>query len=182
MLLAVVVGATCLFASGRVGTSYPIAGIILGVLVLGYSFLTNNTTIGRHIYAVGGNWRAAELSGVNIRRVNFFVMANMSVIAALAGMMWIARSVASGPGDGVGWELDAIAAVFIGGAAVSGGIGTIAGSIVGGLVIAVLNNGLQLLERRRRPRADDQGPRAARRRRHRRLQSSARAARRSSAC
>jgi putative multiple sugar transport system permease protein len=145
LLLAVVIGATLLFASGRVGTSYPIAGIILGVLVLGYSFVTNNTIIGRHIYAVGGNWRAAELSGVKIQRVNFFVMWNMSVIAALAGMMWIARSRASGPGDGVGWELDAIAAVFIGGAAVTGGIGTIVGSIVGGLVIAVLNNGLQLL-------------------------------------
>ncbi|PJJ71061.1 putative multiple sugar transport system permease protein [Diaminobutyricimonas aerilata] len=145
LLLAVVVFATLLFAGGRVGTSYPIAGIILAVLVLGYSFLTNSTTIGRHIYAVGGNWRAAELSGVKIRRVNFFVMANMSVIAALAGMLWIARSVASGPGDGTGWELDAIAAVFIGGAAVAGGIGTIVGSIIGGLVIAVLNNGLQLL-------------------------------------
>ena len=145
VLVLVALGATYLFASGRPGTSYPIAGIVLAVLVLGYSFLTNNTTIGRHIYAIGGNWRAAELSGVNIRRVNFFVMANMSVIAAIAGMLWIARSVASGPGDGVGWELDAIAAVFIGGAAVSGGIGTIVGSIVGGLVIAVLNNGLQLL-------------------------------------
>jgi putative multiple sugar transport system permease protein len=144
VVLAVVVAATLLFASGRIGTSFPVAGLILGVLVLGYSFLTNNTTIGRHIYAVGGNWRAAELSGVNIRKVNFFVMANMSIIAALAGMLWIARSVASGPGDGVGWELDAIAAVFIGGAAVSGGIGTVAGSIIGGLVIAVLNNGLQL--------------------------------------
>ena len=145
LLLAVVVAASLLFAGGRAGTSYPIAGIILGVLVLGYSFVTNNTIIGRHIYAVGGNWRAAELSGVKIQRVNFFVMWNMSVIASLAGMMWIARSHASGPGDGVGWELDAIAAVFIGGAAVSGGIGTIVGSIVGGLVIAVLNNGLQLL-------------------------------------
>ncbi len=145
LLLAVVIGASLLFASGRPGTSFPVAGIILGVLVLGYSFITNNTIIGRHIYAVGGNWRAAELSGVKIRRVNFFVMFNMSVIAGLAGMMWIARSVASGPGDGVGWELDAIAAVFIGGAAVAGGIGTIIGSIIGGLVIAVLNNGLQLL-------------------------------------
>jgi putative multiple sugar transport system permease protein len=145
LLLFVVVGATLLFASGRFGTSFPIAGVILGVLVLGYSFVTNNTIIGRHIYAVGGNWRAAELSGVKIQRVNFFVMWNMAVISALAGMMWIARSHASGPGDGVGWELDAIAAVFIGGAAVTGGIGTIVGSIVGGLVIAVLNNGLQLL-------------------------------------
>jgi len=69
----------------------------------------------------------------------------MSIIAAFAGEMWVARAAASGPGDGIGWELDAIAAVFIGGAAVSGGIGTIVGSVVGGLVIAVLNNGLSLL-------------------------------------
>lgn len=145
LLLVVIVAASFLFATGRAGTSFPVAGIILGVLVLAYSFITNNTIIGRHIYAVGGNWRAAELSGVKIKRVNFFVMWNMSVIAALAGMMWIARARASGPQDGVGWELDAIAAVFIGGAAVTGGIGTIIGSIVGGLVIAVLNNGLQLM-------------------------------------
>ena len=72
-------------------------------------------------------------------------MMNMSVLAALAGMIFVARSAASGPQDGIGWELDAIAAVFIGGAAVSGGIGTVIGSIVGGLVMAVLNNGLQLL-------------------------------------
>ena len=72
-------------------------------------------------------------------------MMNMSVLAALAGMIFVARSAASGPQDGIGWELDAIAAVFIGGAAVSGGIGTISGSIVGGLVMAVLNNGLQLM-------------------------------------
>ena len=89
--------------------------------------------------------RAAELSGVKLKRVNFFVMMNMSVLAALAGMIFVARSAASGPQDGNGWELDAIAAVFIGGAAVSGGIGTVIGSIVGGLVMAVLNNGLQLL-------------------------------------
>jgi putative multiple sugar transport system permease protein len=145
ILLLVVIYATLLFAGGRVGTSYPVSGIILGLLVIGYSFLTNSTTFGRHIYAVGGNWHAAELSGVKIKHVNFFVMMNMSILASLAGMVAVARSVASGPGDGVGWELDAIAAVFIGGAAVSGGIGTVVGSIIGGLVIAVLNNGLQLL-------------------------------------
>jgi putative multiple sugar transport system permease protein len=132
------------FASGRVGTSFPISGIILVVLVLLYSFYTRNTAGGRHIYAVGGNSRAAELSGVKLKRVNFFVMMNMSVLASLAGMIFVARSAASGPQDGNGWELDAIAAVFIGGAAVAGGIGTISGSIVGGLVMAVLNNGLQL--------------------------------------
>jgi putative multiple sugar transport system permease protein len=145
ILDAIVLYFTMLFASGRVGTSFPVAGIILGVLVILYSFITRNTIFGRHIYAVGGNWHAAELSGVKIKRINFFVMMNMSVLAALAGMISVARSVSSGPQDGLNWELDAIAAVFIGGAAVSGGIGTVAGSIIGGLVIAVLNNGLQLL-------------------------------------
>jgi putative multiple sugar transport system permease protein len=145
LLGGVIVYATYLFASGRVGTSFPISGIILGVLVLAYSFVTRNTIYGRHIYAVGGNKLAAELSGVKSRRINFLVMMNMSVLASLAGMIFIARAGASGPQDGLGWELDAIAAVFIGGAAVAGGIGTIVGSIVGGLVIAVLNNGLQLL-------------------------------------
>jgi putative multiple sugar transport system permease protein len=144
ILGGVVMVAAYLFATGRVGTSFPVSGIILVVLVVAYSFVTNNTIIGRHIYAVGGNKHAAELSGVNSKRVNFFVMMNMSVLAALAGMIFVARSQASGPFDGTGWELDAIAAVFIGGAAVSGGIGTVAGSIIGGLVMAVLSNGLAL--------------------------------------
>ena len=142
---AVVIYATMAFAGGRTGTSFPVSGIILGVLVLFYSFVTRNTIFGRHIYAVGGNRLAAELSGVNSRRVNFLVIMNMSILASLAGMIFVARSVASGPQDGTGWELDAIAAVFIGGAAVSGGIGTVTGSIIGGLVMGVLNNGLQLL-------------------------------------
>jgi putative multiple sugar transport system permease protein len=137
--------AAWLFANGRPGTSFPISGIILVVLVIVYSFITNNTTFGRRIYAVGGNRQAAALSGVKDRRVDFFVMMNMSVLAALAGMIFVARSGASGPQDGNGWELDAIAAVFIGGAAVSGGIGTVLGSIIGGLVMAFLNNGLQLM-------------------------------------
>ncbi|MDQ1538628.1 MAG: putative multiple sugar transport system permease protein [Actinomycetota bacterium] len=144
LLVAVLAFATLAFAGGRVGTSFPISGIILGVLVLVYSFVTRNTIFGRHIYAVGGNRLAAELSGVKSKRVNFLVMMNMSILASLAGMIFVARSVASGPQDGLNWELDAIAAVFIGGAAVSGGIGTVTGSIIGGLVMAVLNNGLQL--------------------------------------
>ncbi|MBF9128585.1 sugar ABC transporter permease [Plantactinospora sp. S1510] len=143
--IAVVLYATLRFAGGRVGTSFPISGIILGVLVVIYAFITRNTAGGRHIYAVGGNARAAELSGVKLKRVNFLVIMNMSILAALAGMIFVARSAASGPQDGLGWELDAIAAVFIGGAAVSGGLGTVSGSIVGGLVMAVLNNGLQLM-------------------------------------
>ncbi|EWT00338.1 sugar ABC transporter permease [Intrasporangium oryzae NRRL B-24470] len=145
LICAAIIGATLLFGSGRPGTSFPISGLILAVLVLVYGFVSNRTVIGRHIYAVGGNRHAAELSGVKSKKINFLVMMNMSVLAALAGMIFVARSTASGPFDGVGWELDAIAAVFIGGAAVTGGVGTVVGSIVGGLVMAVLNNGLQLL-------------------------------------
>ncbi len=145
-LLAVVVGwLTWMFGTGRPGTSFPVPGLILVALVILYSFITGRTVTGRHIYAVGGNRLAAELSGVNTRRTYFLVMLNMSVLAAFAGMMFVGRSTASGPFDGVGWELDAIAAVFIGGAAVSGGVGTVIGSIIGGLVMAVLNNGLQLM-------------------------------------
>ena len=137
--------ATYLFATGRPGTSFPIPGLILAVLVLVYGFIASRTILGRHVYAVGGNRHAAELSGVQSKKVNFLVMMNMSILAGLAGMIFVGRSTASGPFDGVGWELDAIAAVFIGGAAVTGGVGTVVGSIIGGLVMAVLNNGLQLL-------------------------------------
>lgn len=145
LLSAVILYATYLFATGRPGTSFPVPGIILGVLVLIYGFISSRTTIGRHVYAVGGNRHAAALSGVKSKRTDFLVIMNMSILAGLAGMMFIARSNASGPSDGVGWELDAIAAVFIGGAAVTGGVGTVVGSMIGGLVMAILNNGLQLL-------------------------------------
>ncbi len=145
LLGAAILFATYLFASAPVGRSFPIAGIILLILVIIYAFLAARTPLGRHVYAVGGNRAAAQLSGVNVRRVNFFVMMNMSFLAAVAAIVFIGRSTSSGPADGTGWELDAIAAVFIGGAAVSGGIGTVIAAVIGGLVIAVLNNGLQLL-------------------------------------
>ena len=136
---------TWLFGSGREGTSFPVPGVILVVLVIVYHVITQRTRFGRHIYAVGGNRAAAALSGVNTQRTYFLVMMNMSFLAALAGIMFIGRSTAAGPSDGTMWELDAIAAVFIGGAAVSGGIGTVVASIVGGLVMAVLNSGLMLM-------------------------------------
>lgn len=145
LLSVVILVAGWLFATGRPGTSFPVSGIILLALVILYTFLTRNTVFGRHIYAVGGNRQAARLSGVKDRWTDFFVMMNMSVLAAVAGMIYVARATASGPQDGNGWELDAIASVFIGGAAVSGGIGTVIGSIIGGLVMAFLNNGLALL-------------------------------------
>jgi len=145
ILSVLILVAGWLFATGRPGTSFPISGVILLLLVIVYTFVTRNTVFGRHLYAVGGNRQAARLSGVKDRWTDFFVMMNMSVLASVAAMIYVARATASGPQDGNGWELDAIAAVFIGGAAVSGGIGTVIGSIIGGLVMAFLNNGMALL-------------------------------------
>jgi len=145
-LIVVVVGyVTWLFGSGRPGTSFPIPGVILLILVVIYHTITQRTTFGRHVYAVGGNKAAAGLSGVNVPRTYFLVMLNMSFLAAVAGILFVGRATSAGPSDGTMWELDAIAAVFIGGAAVSGGIGTVLGSMIGGLVMAVLNSGLMLL-------------------------------------
>ncbi|MFT9233084.1 MAG: sugar ABC transporter permease, partial [Bifidobacterium sp.] len=136
---------TWLFGSGRPGTSFPIPGLVLVALVATYHIVTERTRFGRHIYAVGGNRQAAALSGVNVSRTYFAVMANMSFLAALAGVLFLGRATAAGPGDGTNWELDAISAVFIGGAAVSGGVGTIMATMVGGVLIAVLNSGLMLM-------------------------------------
>lgn len=145
-LVALIMGYVAwLFASGRPGTSFPIPGLILLALIIIYHTVTQRTRLGRHIYAVGGNRTAAALSGVNVPRTYFFTMMNMSVLAALAGIIYLGRSTAAGPSDGTAWEMDAIASVFIGGAAVSGGIGTVLGTMVGGLVMAVLNSGLMLM-------------------------------------
>jgi len=146
VLVAAVIGyVTWIFGSGRPGTSFPVPGLVLLALVIIYHVITTRTRFGRHIYAVGGNRAAAALSGVNTQRTYFLVMMNMSFLAALAGIMFLGRSTSAGPSDGTVWELDAIAAVFIGGAAVSGGIGTVVGSVIGGLVMAVLNSGLMLM-------------------------------------
>jgi putative multiple sugar transport system permease protein len=145
-LVGVIIGyVTRIFGTGRPGTSFPVPGLILVILVIIYHTITQRTRFGRHIYAVGGNKSAAALSGVNVQKTYFLTMLNMSFLAALAGVMFVGRSTAAGPSDGTGWELDAIASVFIGGAAVSGGIGTVLATMIGGLVMAVLNNGLMLM-------------------------------------
>jgi putative multiple sugar transport system permease protein len=133
---------TYLLASYR-GT--PIVLIVLGVLVVAYSAVMNRSVFGRHIYAIGGNLNAAALSGVKTKRVTFLLFVNMGVIAALAGLVFTAQLNLANPKAGDGFELDAIAAVFIGGAAVTGGIGTVTGAIVGGLIIGILNNGMSIL-------------------------------------
>ncbi len=145
-LVGVVIGyLTWIFGTGRPGTSFPVPGLILVVLVIIYHVITQRTRFGRHIYAVGGNKSAAALSGVNVQKTYFLTMLNMSLLAALAGIMFVGRSTSAGPSDGTGWELDAIASVFIGGASVAGGVGTVLATMVGGLVMAVLNSGLMLM-------------------------------------
>lgn len=123
----------------------PIVLLILGVLVVVYSAIMANSVFGRHVYAIGGNLNAAQLSGVKTKRVTFLLFVNMGVIAALAGLVFTAQLNLASPSAGTGFELDAIAAVFIGGAAVTGGIGTVTGAIVGGLIIGLLNNGMSIL-------------------------------------
>ena len=122
----------------------PVVGLILLLLVALYSFIMNRTITGRHVYAIGGNYPAATMSGVRTKRVDMLVMANMGMLAALAGMVFAARLTAANPKAGTNFELDAIAAAFIGGAAVTGGVGTVIGAMVGGLVMGVLNNGMSL--------------------------------------
>jgi putative multiple sugar transport system permease protein len=123
----------------------PVTLLVLAVLVLIYGIVTKRSVFGRHIYAIGGNRLAAELSGVKVRQVDFLIFVNMGVLAALAGLVFTARLNLAGPKAGDGFELEAISAAFIGGAAVQGGVGTIAGAIIGGLIIGVLNNGMSIM-------------------------------------
>lgn len=119
--------------------------VIMFPLVAIYSFLTTQTVIGRRIYALGGNEKAARLSGVNTQRLLFFTFVNMGALAALAGTVVASRLNSSTPNAGEGFELDVIAACFIGGASASGGIGKVIGAVVGAFLVGVMNNGMSLL-------------------------------------
>ena len=123
----------------------PTVLLIVVALVLIYTFVTDKTIPGRHIYAYGGNPKAARLSGIKTKRVLFWVYVNMGVLAALAGIVFTGRLNSATPKGGYGFELDAIAACFIGGASTTGGIGTVVGAIVGGLLMGVLNNGMSIM-------------------------------------
>lgn len=142
LLIAVIMFVTWTLASYR---GYPFILIILGLLTVIFSFLTNNTTIGRRIYATGGNRKAAELSGVDTRKLEFWIFVNMGLMSALAGLVLAARLNAATPQAGEGFELDALAAVYIGGASTSGGIGTVLGTIIGALIMGLLNNGMSIM-------------------------------------
>ncbi len=144
--LLLVILATNLFAYWLAAyKGIPIILLILGVLILGYHFFTTKTVPGRYIYAMGGNEKAAKLSGINTNKVFFFVYLNMAVLSAVAGIAFAARTNSAFPQLGTNFELDAIAACFIGGASASGGIGTVIGAIIGALVMGVLNNGMSIM-------------------------------------
>jgi len=119
--------------------------VILFAIIVAYTFVMKKTIIGRHVYAVGGNLKAASLSGVQTKKVTFGVFVNMGVLAALSGLIFAARLNAATPRAGNLFELDAIAAVFIGGASAYGGVGTVVGAVIGGLVMGVMNNGMSIL-------------------------------------
>lgn len=123
----------------------PYILLILLALTLIYSFVMNRTKVGRHIYAIGGNIKAATLSGIKAKKISFLAFVNMGVLAAMSGLIYASRLNAATPQAGNGFELDAIAACYIGGASASGGVGKVIGAIVGGLVMAVLNNGMSLM-------------------------------------
>ncbi|MFD4029131.1 multiple monosaccharide ABC transporter permease [Streptomyces sp. NPDC058637] len=141
-IAAAVLAFTMTLASYR---GVPVVLLLLAVLLIGFGYLMRNAVIGRHVYALGGNQAAAKLSGVKDKRVTFLVFVNMGVLAALAGIVYAARLNAGVPQAGTNFELEAIAAAFIGGASMSGGVGTVFGAVIGGLVLGVLNNGMSLV-------------------------------------
>jgi putative multiple sugar transport system permease protein len=142
-----------LFAAAIIAFSYLLASykgmpnvlIVMFMLMVLYSFVANRTTLGRRVYAVGGNEKAARLSGIRTERVAFYTFVNMGMLAALAGLIFAARLNTATPKAGAGFELDVIAACFIGGASASGGVGKVMGAVIGAFVMGVMNNGMSIM-------------------------------------
>ncbi len=146
-LRLVVVGAVVMWFGFQLSRSrgLPIVLILLAVLIIFYGVLSQRSVFGRHVYAIGGNLHAAQLSGVKVRRVNMWIFINMGLLAGLAGVVYSSRMNGAQPAAGNMFELDAIAACFIGGASTTGGVGRVTGAMIGGLIMAVMSNGMQLL-------------------------------------
>jgi putative multiple sugar transport system permease protein len=139
---ALLVGLAWLMASYR---GLPNVLVIMFALMVAYDFVTTRTTIGRRLYALGGNEKAARLSGIKTQRLAFLAFVNMGVLSALAGLVFAARLNTATPKAGLGFELDVIAACFIGGASASGGVGRVMGAVIGAFVMGVMNNGMSIL-------------------------------------
>jgi len=142
LMLAGIGALTWLIVSYR---GLPNVLAIMAALIALYAFMTRRTTIGRQIYAVGGNEKAAKLSGIKTERLTFLTFVNMGVLAALAGLIFAARLNTATPKAGTGFELDVIAACFIGGASAYGGVGLVSGAVIGAFIMGVMNNGMSIL-------------------------------------
>jgi putative multiple sugar transport system permease protein len=143
VFISLVLGAIIWVLAGYNGLSWT--AVIMLIVVAVYQFLTSQTVLGRHIYAIGGNPEAAQLSGINVKRITWFVFASMGVLTALAGILFASRLRSASPQAGTLFELDAIAAAFIGGASPAGGIGSPMGSLIGALVYWSLTSGMNLM-------------------------------------
>jgi putative multiple sugar transport system permease protein len=139
---AIIAGLSWLMASYK---GLPNVLVIMFALMVAYGFVTTRTVVGRRIYALGGNEKAARLSGIRTERLSFLTFVNMGVLAALAGLVFAARLNTATPKAGLGFELDVIAACFIGGASASGGVGKVMGAVIGAFVMGVMNNGMSIL-------------------------------------
>lgn len=142
-----IIAAALLFVTWKLAWFRGLPNVLLSMVVLTviYVFLTERTTIGRRVYATGGNAKAAKLSGIRTERLTFLVFVNMGLLAALAGLVFAARLNTATPRAGFAVELDVIAAVFIGGASMSGGVGKIVGAVVGAFIMGVMNNGMSIM-------------------------------------
>ncbi|MDR0867488.1 MAG: sugar ABC transporter permease [Planctomycetota bacterium] len=141
LYIVVMLGVTWLLACNK---GIPVILIVIAVIVAGYHYFTARTVPGRYLYAIGGNEKAARMSGVNTNRMMFFAYANMGFLSGVAALMCVARLNSASPSAGTGYELDAIASCFIGGASAYGGTGTVAGAVIGAIFMGVLNQGMSL--------------------------------------
>ena len=143
VLVSAVILAVCWVLATYKGI--PWSAVIVGVILLIYTFMLSKTKLGRYIYGIGGNDQAAELSGVNVKQVTLFAFCSMSVLAAVAGILYTSRLSSATPTAGNAFEMDAIASSYIGGTAVSGGVGKVTNAIIGTFVIMALTNGMNLM-------------------------------------
>lgn len=142
LALAAIIASCVLLGENK---GIPVILILIAVVVIVYAFIANKTVVGRRIYALGGNEKAAKLSGVNTSRLLFLSYVNMGLLAAVAALVCVARFNSASPMAGTGYELDAIGACFIGGASAYGGVGTVGGAVIGAVFMGVLNNGMSIL-------------------------------------
>ena len=141
--ISILIGGITWILAGYRGLSWT--AVVILIVVIAYHFMTTQTILGRHIYAVGGNPEAAELSGISVKRITHVVFGSMGMLSALAGILFAARLQSATTTAGTLFELDAIAASFVGGVSAGGGVGTVIGSLIGALVMSSLTNGMNLM-------------------------------------